>query len=357
MQRLVVGVILACTAFVGLCSGQAATARAIAIPALSGPARVLHSDVIATGRVVAIADQDIEVAAAPKSKAKVVYRIAIVQIEELVKGKAPNNIIQVGFIAPTNNKNNPPAVVPPGGIRPLPFPGRPGFNITLTVGQEGLFFLKKHPEGKFHILPTYNTFIVKNDNNPDFLKQQIQEARATMKVLDDKMSSLKSKDINTRLETASVLIQLYRSTTGGPIKQVPIDAEESQLILKALADADWDRSKYQGVGKNYQHYPYNLFSRLGIGPQDGFQRPNVGNVNAFAAAAKAWVQKNWKTYRIQKYVSTGNPGVGYGGPGRVIGQPGRPVIGGPVQGVPVGPIQIQPVQPVNPIQKIQPIKR
>lgn len=342
MRRTTMIASLAILLFAGATT-TSAFALVMAVP--SGPAKVVMADVIVEGRVVNIQEKSVEATVSPNSKNKVEYKIALVQVGQTLKGKLTNNLIKIGFQVPRAVK---PPVPGRPNVRPVPIlPGRG--NVQLQVNQEGLFFLRKHHDGDFYTLPMFGTFV--SSSNQEAYKRELDITKSTIRVLDNPMEGLKSNNPATRLETASTLVTLYRTPPfGSRSKQVPISAEESQLILKAMAEASWDRKDYQGAGKNYQLYPYNLFSRLGIGPQDGFQRPKVvKNINTLTDAAQAWVKENWRTYRIQKYVATQG---GVGGPVEV-----RPVPGGPVR----PPIQIQPIkgkikiQPINGkrIKKIQ----
>src|ERR1017187_5166927 len=66
----------------------------------------------------------------------------------------------------------------------------------------------------------------------------------------------------------SILIEEYRSFRAkGGVKDEPIDADESKLIMKALADGDW---KGQWNFSSLSPSPGHLFQRLGVTKADGF---------------------------------------------------------------------------------------
>jgi hypothetical protein len=131
----------------------------------------------------------------------------------------------------------------------------------------------------------------------------------------------------------------YRTFQGGP-STAPIAAEENRLILKALAEADWDMSKY--TGPMQQLNPLAIFNRLGISQQDGYKQPQPQQgqdyQKAITQAMKSWLQKNADTYRIQKFLP---------GKGNEAGQPVPGVRIQPVPGVQIQPLpaRIVPVQP------------
>src|SRR5262249_8988814 len=146
------------------------------------------------------------------------------------------------------------------------------------------------------------------------------------------MAGLKAATAADRGTAAVVLVKMYRQPIFVPGKGTqfqPVDAEESKLILKGLLEAQWPVSP---APVNYNTHPAIAFNMLGIGPQDGFQNPGGGVYSqGYADAAKTWLQKNWQTYRIQKYATapagkTGASGVG-GTPAPAVDLPlnnGRP---------------------------------
>ncbi len=331
MRPILLGGVLACGTLLAI--GASLSARAMMIAPPPGPMKVAQADVIVTGQVMGIEDRDVEVPIAPNSPQKVKYRVAVLKVNDVIKGDAKlAKLLRVAFQAPPA-----PAVGPGGG--PVGGPGtvfRPGFRrpgVVLNVGQDGLFYLKKLSGNDLYTLPAYYSYV--NSSDRATLEREINEARKTLKILQDPMASLKSKDGEERLLTAALLIGKYRAYQGSP-KTEPIAAEESKLILKALADADWNVNR---PGFNYQMNPLNMFGQLGISAKDGFQfqpQPGANNPNAYPDAVKAWLKDHWQTYRIQKFVA---------GPANV-GQPGGIGVGQPGVAVPGGPIQIQPI-PVN----------
>src|SRR5262249_59165416 len=103
----------------------------------------------------------------------------------------------------------------------------------------------------------------------DFGKQ-VDFIRRAVKLLADPIATLTSKDAEERLITASLLIQRYstlRRAKGGRTKRVPIPAEESKLILTALYEADWNKSRTEPYG------PMGTFHRLRLSDADGYKLP------------------------------------------------------------------------------------
>jgi len=83
----------------------------------------------------------------------------------------------------------------------------------------------------------------------------------------------------------------------------PIDAEQSKLIMLALAEADWDRPAEQVEVS--PRYAVNLIGEAAR--QSGVPLPksfpaNTGDLKKDAAARKQWLQDNAESYRIQQLV-------------------------------------------------------
>ena len=93
-------------------------------------------------------------------------------------------------------------------------------------------------------------------------------------------------------------------------KTEPIDAEESKLIMKALAEANWF-PKYGPTTIN----PFLVFKALGVTEADGYKPPprtvndlgpGLGVTKEYARketlAAQKWVKENRTKYRIKRFV-------------------------------------------------------
>jgi hypothetical protein len=257
---------------------------------------------------------------------------------------------------------------PGGGVQilPAPAPGQPAiqplpirrpfpFQIQLQVGQDGLFSVNKHNKESFFVTVNYQSF-VSRENNPNF-ETTVKSAKQVAKVQGDPVAALKSADKDDRYTAAAVLISKYRTfvnTTGQPMKQVQIDAEESKLILKALAEGDW---KQANMFNQPIQSPFQLFNQLGINQQDGYNTAGLRTQQDILAAQQKWLDENKDKYRIQKWAVDPNakpvqPGVLPGRPGGVPVPGVLPAPGG-VGGQPGNPGVVQPGV-VRPGVRIQP---
>lgn len=267
--------------------------------------RMAQADVVVLGRVVGLEPQDVKAAPFPGSPQKVDYRIAIVQIKEVLRGvKGDTKTIRVGFQPPPMPVN--PGVG--GGVRIRPPIRR--FNVQLQMGNEGLFLLTKHPGESFYTIPIYG--FVSSQNNANFEKE-VSSIKKMSAILADPQKALKSQDREQRYMAAAMLVTKYRSNRPGPggVKQEPIDIAESQLILKALAnDANWDAP--QRIGGDTPH-PIQIFYQLGVTEKDGWKQPRVARTQKdIADAMRTWLSNNAERYRILRVVGTGGPNTGTG---------------------------------------------
>lgn len=291
---------LFCAAVVAVL-GAVAQARAMMVIAPPpGATRVALADAIVIGRVVSLEKDEVSLPAYPgaPATAKTNYRVAVVQVAEAIKGAKGLKTVRVGFFAPP--KMIPGGPVPPGGgIRPIRPGFRPGLRrVELQVGQSGLLYLTKSADKDLYLIPGMYDFTQSTSPNYD---NESQEARKGAKLLADPMAGLKAKDNSTRFLTAALLITQYRHFRPGKNTTEPIDAEESKLILQALADADWNAQPAGRVGRPLT--PLSVFYQLGVTAKDGWQPPKrITSPQDFPNAARAWLREHAGTYRIQRIV-------------------------------------------------------
>ncbi|MFO0966629.1 MAG: hypothetical protein U0793_13730 [Gemmataceae bacterium] len=345
---------LALAALVSLAA--ASEARALAIAIRPSPTRAANADAIVVGRVVALEAKDAEIAL--PGGAKQTFRIAVVNVTENIVGAKGVKSVRVGFNPPPMGADGPvPMVRPPIRIRP-------GFGpVNLEVGQDGLFFLKKHAKEDFFVVSAPFDIVLRTA--PDFDKE-LADAKTNAKILENPMAALKDGNATERLTAASLLLTKYRQVPFASGKTEAIAADESKLILKAILDGNW----MPAPGPFNPVNSLNLFFQLGVTDKDGFKITPGTNVQQ---AAKEWLEKNWETYRVQRLIP-GDPAVGprpIGGPailpvplpapGGVVPAPGvriLPAPGGvlPAPAVPAPPARVLPAPGVIlPVPEAQPI--
>lgn len=275
----------------------AAPAPALVVAMKPGVQRAVTADVVVVGKVTAIEKDTIEARPFPTAPTKVEFKVAIVKIDSALAGVNNQTHIKVGFIPqPTVDPNVPPPQ--PGLVRP-PI-RRPGLQAPeLKVGDEYMLFLVKHPEGGFYSMPNMSPPIdMKNDGG----KKEAEQIKKVLTALADPMKGLKSAKAEERLLTATSLVMKYRTypDRGGEVDQQPIPVEESRLILKALAEAEWNR--FDPNGPNAMQ----AFYQLGLTPQDGWAQPKaqpgVNYQTQLKTAFTTWVDGAGKNYQIKKLV-------------------------------------------------------
>jgi hypothetical protein len=275
-------------------TGLALLAAALPAPAMmvrpaSRPQSVAAADAVIVGKVVAIESKTVSATPAPAAKDKVEYTIASVKIEDALLGAKGLTHIKVGFILPKEQ----PAPQPGGPARPMI--RRPP-QAKLEVDREACLLLKKHHDGEFYVMPTFADVIDKK--SPNFEKD-VALVKKCAKLLADPKASLQSKDADERTLTAGMLVMRYRAAFVSDGKTEPIDADESKLILKALAEGDWSKPFAQDTIT-----PEAAFGRLNLAEKDGFVwRPGPGTPpTAYRDMAKAWLKEHADTYRIRRFV-------------------------------------------------------
>jgi hypothetical protein len=285
-----------------------ASGIAIMVPQKPSPTRAAITDALLVGRVTAIEDMDVKVPVTKGAPQMMTYRIAVVEVSEVIRGKMEMKKIRVGFMPNVN-----PGVGGPGGnpkVRPLPPPGGGMFGPPqLKVGNEGLFFLQKHATADFFVISNRFDFVPREDKAN--YETDVKDAKRAAKLLDNPMDGLKSKEANDRYFTAALMITMYRTPRSFPNKQEPISVEESKLILAALAENEnWKVPMLKGpggprgIGGFDPMAPLQIFGMLGVTQQDGFMPPTkITSPDDYPNACRLWCQKNAGTYQIKRFVS------------------------------------------------------
>jgi hypothetical protein len=254
--------------------GFAAAGVLVAPPPI--PVRIANSEVVFVGKVVALEPVGVDAKTFPTAKESTKYTIAVVNVSKIINGLKDEKMLRVGFIAKTK-------------------PGPIGlFNPKLTVGQEGLFMISKHAEGKFYQAPINGYFISEQQKTFD---DDIALAKKAVIILNDTKGALKSKDADLRLMAAAMVVAKYRTQKPPfPNKEEAIDADESKLILNAISDAKWVPVKFGEVN------PQQVFFQLGVGPKDGWKAPmKISSPDDMRIAVQAWIRDH-SDYRIKRFV-------------------------------------------------------
>jgi hypothetical protein len=169
------------------------------------------------------------------------------------------------------------------------------------VGKVACFFLFPHFQEAFFLVPRQFGEPLVKENNPGFASEMRRYQRWA-ELLDDANAALKSKNADDRFVAAALLVSQYRSFIPGihvkDRKTEPVDEKRSGLILRALAEADWDAMEERhGLPAEW------LFDRLGITAKDGWDGSRFENdENKLQAAMKKWLAGHTETFRIAAFV-------------------------------------------------------
>jgi hypothetical protein len=248
------------------------------------PQRVALADLVVVGKVQALEKELVKgspVLEVPGVQHQVPYRIANLAIRTVLVGPPDLTKVQAAFIPAGEDL--------PRGVRKL-------VQVQLTVNQDGCFFLRKHPREPFYVAQV--AYDVLDRGKMKEFDKELALVKRCAGLLKDPDAGLKAKDAEDRLLTAAMLIFRYRTPlwvyTGKP-KTEPIDAEQSKLILKTLAEGDW--TVQEGPAPLQ---PLALFLRLGLTEDDDWEPPT--KLKEFAGAAQKWLHDKGRTYRLQRYV-------------------------------------------------------
>jgi len=258
-------------------------ALVMAPPAM--PVRVAGSDAVFVGRVVAIQPVDVDAKQYPGAKETVKFSIAIVEVKDAIRGIKNEKTIKIGFHLPPEPKPGVPRIGGGGfrGVRP-------------EVGQEGLYMINLHHEGKFYNAPSFGYFIPAADKNT--LEKEVKTAKQVVAIIADPKTALKSKDASERLTAASIQISMYRAQKPPfPNREEAISADETKLLFDALLAEKWQNARFD------QTNGFQLFNQLGINEKDGWKMPmNFKDIDVVRQAAQTWVREH-PEYRIKRFVS------------------------------------------------------
>jgi hypothetical protein len=172
-----------------------------------------------------------------------------------------------------------------------------GGGPELAVGEKYLLHLRKHPTEGFEVVAAGVAPVSAKD---DKFKAAVAEVTKLSAVLKEPTTALKADKAADRSFAAAVLLTKYRTPPAGArnLTFEEVDADESALLLKAIADGDW-----AGGG------PLNAFGALrmlGLTDKDGWVSPKAtGNAAAeeYRKAYTAWLADKGKGYRIKKLVA------------------------------------------------------
>jgi hypothetical protein len=258
--------------------------------------KLFRADVAVVGKVTAIEKETVNALPHPGATEKQTYQVAVIKVETALVGAANVTHVKVAFIPPP--RGEPPAV---GPGRPAPVQDfRP---VHLTEGQTGLFYLTKHHTGEFYVITPRLRPVVSTDEG---YKAQAEQAKRASAALADPVKALKADKAADRAFAAAVLVHKYRSvpegTDGSGVETVKVSAEESRLVLAALAEGTWKPDPADAHALS----GYEAFGQLWLTEKDGWKPPAVkpgeDAVETRREAFAKWLAGPGKGYQIDRFV-------------------------------------------------------
>ncbi len=261
-----------------------APARADRVAPIASPVqRALRSPVVVVGKVTSIEKETVDAPLYPGSTNKVAHKIAVVKVETGLAGAENLTHIKIGFVTPTAELRRGPD------------------NPELKEGQEWLFFVTKHSDNGFYSIP-YLTPPV--ESKAGDYKAQVESVKKALAAIADPAKAMKSEKAEDRYNAAVAIVYNLRSVpegTRGEIEQVPLTAEESRPLLKALTEGKW-KSEIASQAFN----GFSAFSMLGLEEADGWKQPEPQAGQEFVEQTREafakWLDGAGKDYRIKKIV-------------------------------------------------------
>ena len=248
--------------------------------------KLVRADAAVIGKVTAIEKELLTAAPDRGATEKVSYTVAVVKVETALTGAANATHVKVGFVAPPKN---------------APAPGRGYAAVALAEGAEGLFFLTMHHSGAFY---TLSPMLAQVETTSDNYKAQVAQTKRAAAVLAEPAKALKADKAADRGFAATVVAMKYRAfpENAAEVETVKVPADESRLVLKALAEANWKPDPNDATAPN----AYQAFSRLGLTDADGWKfpvvKPGEDYIDKTKEAFAAWLDGAGKECQIRKFV-------------------------------------------------------
>ncbi len=155
-----------------------------------------RAEIVVTGKVSAVEKEMVNAIRFPGDTEKAPHKVAVIKIDKGLIGADAVTHVKVGFIPPPPANPNAPPVR--GGFQP----------VYLNEGQEGLFFLTKHPSGEFY---TITPMMAPLDPKAENYKAQTEQVTKAAATLADPMKALKAEKAADRVFAATALVTKYRA--------------------------------------------------------------------------------------------------------------------------------------------------
>lgn len=267
--------------------------------------RAVTSALVVSG-TVSVGKETVEATAEYGQAAKTTYKVATIRVKDVLVGDKPGDTVTV-FLPPAD-----PVAVPPETRGRPPLLRRPPVQqVQLIDGQEGVFFLSRHPNAPpHHHIP--RGAVPLNPLDTDY-KDHLAVVKRVGAMVADPVTALKAKAAADRYDAAVAVVYRYRFAFGNvPAEEVAVPAEETRLLLAAIAEFDWaefDKPFVPGAApRDYTKQPNDLLTLLGIhqGGDTGFPKvqvnPGQGMFAAYRQTYREWLDGPGGKFVVTKRV-------------------------------------------------------
>lgn len=239
---------------------------------------VATSDVVVVGTVTSVESDPVMAKSHPDATAEEAYRVLVVKVEKGLVGA--NQLTHVRLAVPAAEFDR--------------------IDHPLREGVRSLLFLNRHS--------TTNLLLPRSDHPPLRMDhthgpEAARRAAVAAAALADPVKALQADEQFDRTLAAVALATHYRRIPAAPngYEAVPRPADESRLLLAALAEATWTSGGTADAGN-----PYGVVLGLGL-EFDGFKMPGNTNGQDPAAAGQVafqeWLAGQGKDARIKQQVA------------------------------------------------------
>jgi len=234
--------------------------------------RFAQADCVVVGKVTMI-EPSPQTTMAPWGGQKMTYNIAVIKVEETLKGSHGLTHIRLGLL---NHQ-------------------------MVQAGLEACFFLTRHPGASFFVQGfDFLDFPILKTGNSTFF-QSVGSFRRMARLFENPVAGLRSSKQEDRLLTAALVILSCRTfrpqVHAGADKTEPIDALTNKLVLRALAEADWSKRI-----EDFRTAPGQLFNDLGLTTKDGWKPPAFQDFQQQQGFTQSWLKENEDKLLVRAFV-------------------------------------------------------
>jgi hypothetical protein len=233
------------------------------------------SDAVVVGTITAVEDDTVKAKSHPDAVDPVEYKVLVVKVTDAVHGVRNVTHVRVALPADEFWRANQP----------------------LQPDGKFLFYLTQHSTTSLLVPNPSQKPVNLADRGSDEL---VRRAKLVGDAIKDPMTALKADDKHDRVLAAVGLVTYYRRHAGREHETKFRPADESKLILEALAEGDWTAGRTPDEGG-----VYSLVLEMNLEDYGWRHLPNPGQQNPAGdeqAAFQKWLADKGKDARVKQFV-------------------------------------------------------